>query len=48
MLTVTLTSERTPALVAALVASGAEILEVRPDTPPLEDVYLHFLSGDAS
>jgi len=35
----------TPALVAALVADGAQILEVRPEIPALEDVYLH-LTGD--
>jgi ABC-2 type transport system ATP-binding protein len=32
--------ERTPALVEALVAAGARILEVRPEMPGLEDVYL--------
>lgn len=35
----------TPAAVAALVAAGARILEVRPEMPALEDVYLH-LVGD--
>ena len=38
-------ARQTPALVAALVAAGAEILEVRPEMPALEDVYLH-LMGD--
>jgi ABC-2 type transport system ATP-binding protein len=33
----------TPALVNALVAAGAEILEVRPELPALEDVYLHLM-----
>jgi len=33
----------TPALVAALVAAGAEILEVRAEVPALEDVYLHLM-----
>jgi ABC-2 type transport system ATP-binding protein len=37
----------TPELVAALVAAGARVLEVRPEMPALEDVYLH-LTGDAS
>ena len=37
----------TAALVRALVAAGAAILEVRPETPALEDVYLH-LVGDES
>ena len=35
---------RTPALVAALVAAGAEILEVRQEMPALEDVYLHLVN----
>ncbi len=35
---------RTPALVSALVAANAEILEVRQEMPALEDVYLHLLS----
>ena len=38
---------RTPALVSALVAAGAEILEVRQEMPALEDVYLHLLSQSA-
>jgi len=33
------------AIVAALVAAGAPILEVRPELPALEDVYLHILEG---
>jgi ABC-2 type transport system ATP-binding protein len=37
----------TPALVAALVAAGAQILEVRPEMPALEDVYLHLMDTDA-
>jgi ABC-2 type transport system ATP-binding protein len=42
LLRVTLTDpdDRTPALVEALVAAGARILEVRPEMPGLEDVYL--------
>jgi len=35
--------ERTPALVEALVAAGAQILEVRQEIPALEDVYLHLV-----
>ena len=35
---------KTPALVSALVAAGAEILEVRQEMPALEDVYLHLLN----
>jgi ABC-2 type transport system ATP-binding protein len=37
--------EQTPALVAALVAAGARVLEVRPEIPALEDVYLHLMRG---
>jgi ABC-2 type transport system ATP-binding protein len=37
---------QTPALVAALVAAGAQILEVRAEMPALEDVYLHLMSAD--
>jgi len=36
-----------PAVVAALVAAGAQIVEVRPEMPALEDVYLR-LMDDAS
>jgi len=36
----------TPALVRAVVEAGAEILEVRPETAALEDVYLHLLAGE--
>jgi ABC-2 type transport system ATP-binding protein len=36
----------TPRVVAALVGGGAEILEVRPETPSLESIYLHTLRGD--
>ena len=35
---------RTPALVSALVAANAEILEVRQEMPALEDVYLHLVN----
>jgi len=33
----------TPAIVNALVAAGAQVLEVRPEIPALEDVYLHLM-----
>ncbi len=36
---------QTPALVSALAAAGARILEVRAETPALEDVYLHLMQG---
>jgi hypothetical protein len=36
---------QTPALVAALAAAGAQILEVRAEMPALEDVYLHLMGG---
>jgi ABC-2 type transport system ATP-binding protein len=36
---------RTPALVSALVAASAEILEVREEMPALEDVYLHLVGS---
>jgi ABC-2 type transport system ATP-binding protein len=35
---------RTPALVEALVAAGAKIVEVRPDVPALEDVYFRLVA----
>jgi hypothetical protein len=31
--------------VTALVAAGAQILEVRAEMPALEDVYLHLVGG---
>ena len=36
----------TPALVRGLVEAGARILEVRPETAALEDVYLHLLADE--
>jgi len=36
---------QTPALVAALVAAGAQVLEVRAEMPALEDVYVHLMSA---
>jgi len=35
--------EDAPAVVAALVAAGARVIEVRPEMPALEDVYLHLV-----
>jgi ABC-2 type transport system ATP-binding protein len=37
-----------PRIVAELVRAGAQIVEVRPEMPALEDVYLHLLSAAAS
>ncbi|PYR35061.1 MAG: multidrug ABC transporter ATP-binding protein [Acidobacteria bacterium] len=37
---------QTPAIVAALVAAGAQILEVRAEMPALEDVYVHLMGAD--
>ena len=34
---------QTPALVAALVAAGAQVVEVRPEQAALEDAYLHLV-----
>jgi ABC-2 type transport system ATP-binding protein len=39
---------QTPILVAALVAAGARVLEVRAEMPALEDVYLHLMGEDES
>jgi ABC-2 type transport system ATP-binding protein len=36
----------TAAIVQALARAGAEIVEVRPEMPALEDVYLHLLNAD--
>lgn len=35
----------TPRVVAALATAGAPIVEVRPELPALEDVYLHLMQG---
>ncbi len=50
VLTVTLadSEQQTPALVRALVAAGVEIVEVRPELPALEDVYLHLVREDGT
>ena len=34
---------QTPSIVNALVAAGAEVVEVRPEMPALEDVYMHLM-----
>ena len=43
VLTLDRIDDQTPRVVAALVAAGASIIEVRPEMPPLEDVYLHLV-----
>src|SRR5437773_2025124 len=37
----------TPSFVRALVAAGADVLEIRPEVPALEDVYLHVMADEA-
>ena len=37
----------TPSLVSALVGAGARVLEVRPEIPALEDVYLHLVADSS-
>jgi ABC-2 type transport system ATP-binding protein len=44
VLTLTGSDRDTPAFVRALVAAGADVLEVRPEIPALEDVYLHLMA----
>jgi ABC-2 type transport system ATP-binding protein len=44
MLTIQRADERIPELIRALVDAGARIIEVRPELPPLEDVYLRLVS----
>jgi ABC-2 type transport system ATP-binding protein len=48
--TVTITlrdaSDETPALVRALIQAGANLLEVQPEMPALEDVYLHLMGTE--
>jgi len=41
-------SERTPALVSALVQAGARIFEIRQEMPALEDAYLHLVGTERS
>ena len=43
IVTTTDLDQQTPAVVSALVAAGARVLEVRPEIPALEDVYLHLM-----
>jgi ABC-2 type transport system ATP-binding protein len=38
--------QETAAIVRALVQAGADVVEVRPEMPALEDVYLHLLNAD--
>jgi ABC-2 type transport system ATP-binding protein len=47
ILTLTDSERQTPALVRALVAAGAAVLEIRHEVPALEDVYLHLMSDGA-
>jgi ABC-2 type transport system ATP-binding protein len=47
MLTLPRSERDTPALVRALVAAGADVLEVRADVPALEDVYLRLVADEA-
>jgi len=37
----------TPTFVRALVAVGADVLEIRPEIPALEDAYLHLMADEA-
>ena len=39
-------ADQTPEVVRAFVEAGAGILEVRPEIPALEDVYLHLVADD--
>jgi ABC-2 type transport system ATP-binding protein len=47
VLTLSHAARETPAFVRALVAAGADVLEVRPEVPALEDVYLHLMADGA-
>jgi ABC-2 type transport system ATP-binding protein len=38
--------ERTALLVRQLVSAGADVVEVRPEMPALEDVYLHLMADE--
>jgi ABC-2 type transport system ATP-binding protein len=46
MLTLPQIDRDTPAFVRALASAGAEVLEIRPETPALEDVYLHLMADN--
>ena len=37
----------TPTFVRGLIAAGADVLEIRPELPALEDVYLHLMADKA-
>jgi len=47
VLTLSHADRDTPAFVRALVAAGADVLEIRPEVPALEDVYLHLIADEA-
>jgi len=47
VLTLSHADRETPTFVRALVAAGADVLEIRPDVPALEDVYLHLVADEA-
>ena len=47
VLTLSHADRDTPAFVRALVAAGADVLEIRPEVPALEDVYLHLMADEA-
>ena len=40
--------QSTPALLRILVAAGIDVVEVQPELPALEDVYLHLMRGDGT
>jgi ABC-2 type transport system ATP-binding protein len=46
VVTVSDPEQETPRIVHALVQSGAELIEVRPEIPALEDVYHHLMAND--
>ena len=47
VLTLSHADRDTPTFVRALVAAGADVLEIRPEVPALEDVYLHLMADEA-
>jgi ABC-2 type transport system ATP-binding protein len=47
LLTLPRSDRDTPAFVRAIVAAGADVLEIRPEIPALEDVYLHLIADEA-
>jgi ABC-2 type transport system ATP-binding protein len=40
--------QNTPALLRILIAAGIDVVEVQPELPALEDVYLHLMRGDGT